>query len=73
MKLRGSHNNSIRAMTLTEVILVLVVVLLLAAIFLPALGRMQRRASRITCINNVKMVGLAYKIWEGDNHDKFPI
>jgi len=59
-------------MTLTEVILAVFVVLLLAAILLPALAPMQRRSSRIGCVNNLKEVGLAYKIWSNDNNDRYP-
>jgi hypothetical protein len=27
---------------------------------------------RITCLNNLKQVGLAYRIWANDHHDRFP-
>jgi len=30
------------------------------------------RAERIQCVNNMKQVGLAFRIWAGDHRDKFP-
>jgi len=59
-------------MTLFEVIIVLAVLVILAAMLLPALLPPQRRISHIGCVNDLKEVGLAYRIWSGDNNDKYP-
>ncbi len=32
----------------------------------------QRKAQHITCGNNLKQIGLAFKIWAGDHGDKYP-
>jgi competence protein ComGC len=61
------------AMTLIEVLMVLAVLMIMAAIFLP--GLLQPRphyAYRIQCVNNLKQVGLATRVWEGDNNDRYP-
>ena len=45
---------------------------ILAALLLPAMTVAQRKAKRINCVNNLKEVGLAFKIWEGDHSDQYP-
>jgi hypothetical protein len=32
----------------------------------------QQRAERIQCVNNLKQLGLAMRVWAGDNDDKYP-
>lgn len=63
------------AMTLFEVGVVVAVLLIVVAVLLPNLRRPRRSspATRINCINNLKQIGLAYRIWEGDNGDTFPM
>ena len=34
--------------------------------------RSQPKAQRISCINNLKQIGLAFRIWSGDNYDQYP-
>jgi hypothetical protein len=38
---------------------------------LPALAAAKRKAQRISCVNNIKQDALAFRIWEGDNGDKY--
>jgi prepilin-type processing-associated H-X9-DG protein len=45
---------------------------LLTAILLPSLAG-SRKSSRISCVNNLKQTGLAFRIWQGDNGDKYPM
>jgi len=40
---------------------------------LPALASAKRKAKRINCVNNLKQDGLAFRLWEGDNGDKYPM
>jgi type II secretory pathway pseudopilin PulG len=66
------------AMTMIEVLMVLAAVMVLAAIALPALlgshtSMAPARATRIQCVNNLKQVGLSFRVWEGDNGDKYPM
>jgi prepilin-type processing-associated H-X9-DG protein len=62
-------------MTLFEVGVVIAVVMILALIILPAIRDPHgiSKAPGIACINNLKQIGLAYRIWEGDNGDKYPM
>src|ERR1035438_5895923 len=64
-----------RAFTLLELLLVILVLIILAAMFLPANSGAHGRdkARRINCVNNLKENGLAFRVWAGDNGDKFPM
>jgi prepilin-type processing-associated H-X9-DG protein len=45
----------------------------LAIAVLPALLRPGRgKASRISCVSQLKQVGLAYRMWSNDNQERFP-
>jgi prepilin-type N-terminal cleavage/methylation domain-containing protein/prepilin-type processing-associated H-X9-DG protein len=72
MKTRHTTNQT-RGMTLIEVLVAVFVITLLAAMFLPALAAAKRKHSRIGCVNNLKEIGLAFRVWEGDNGDKYPM
>jgi hypothetical protein len=39
---------------------------------LPALAAAKRKAQRINCVNNLKQIGLSFRIWGGDNGDRYP-
>lgn len=43
-----------------------------AAMLLPAFAKAKQKAQSIACVNNLKQVGLAFRIWAGDNNDQFP-
>jgi hypothetical protein len=63
-----------RAFTLVELLLVIFVVTVLAVLLLPAIvstGHDGRQG--INCVNNLKEIGLAFRVWEGDNGDKYPM
>src|ERR1035438_9589462 len=72
MKFRLSHRPD-AAMSLFEVGVVVAVVLIVWALLVPMLMNAQRRAHATSCVNNLKQVGLAYRIWEGDNGDIYPM
>ncbi len=39
----------------------------------PHISSSQAEAQEITCVNNLKMCGLAFRMWAGDNGDQFPM
>jgi prepilin-type processing-associated H-X9-DG protein len=72
MNLRVSDRRNY-ALTRIEAIVVIFSLLLLVIMLLPALGAAARKRSKIGCANQLKQMGLAFRIWEGDHQDKYPM
>lgn len=60
-------------MTLVEVLVVIAVLAIFVILLLPALVPYRSGRMRINCANNLKQVGLAYRLWEEDNNDNYPM
>ncbi len=65
-------NNRAKNFTLVELLVVIAVIAILAALLLPALNKARDRAKAICCINNLKQSGLAISSYADDNNGFAP-
>jgi prepilin-type N-terminal cleavage/methylation domain-containing protein/prepilin-type processing-associated H-X9-DG protein len=60
-----------RGLTLVELLVVMVIIAVFAAMIIPANTPNKARAYRIQCVNNLKQISVGDRLWIGNN--KFPM
>ncbi len=64
--------NRHRAFTLIELLVVLAIIILLAAVLLPALSEARRRGLRTVCLSNLRQVGILFTFYAQDQGGLYP-
>jgi len=62
-----------KGFTLVELLVVVAIIGILAAILMPALNSAREQARRSSCISNLKEIGLGMNMYAGDWREKFPM
>lgn len=58
--------------TLVEMLVVIAVIAILAALLFPVLSAAKNRAGRATCSNNLRQISLGVRMYADDSNDKLP-
>jgi general secretion pathway protein G len=67
---RSSRNGS--AFTLVEVLTVIAIIAIIAALLFPVFGTVRGKAREISCLSNVRQIGMAFKMYAQDSDELYP-
>lgn len=67
------NNKKTRGFSLTELAVATAITTVLVGLTVPALGQVKKEARKITCMSNLRQLGIGYRMFLTENEGKFPI
>ncbi|MGO8676758.1 MAG: type II secretion system protein [Limisphaerales bacterium] len=69
---RPPTGRACRAFTLVELLVVIAIIGILSGMLLPSLGRAKTKAQNTVCVNNLRQLGIATRLYSEDNNNLLP-
>ncbi|HXR05960.1 MAG TPA: type II secretion system protein [Candidatus Acidoferrum sp.] len=70
--MKQETTRKVSAFTIIEMLVIIAVLMVLAAVLLPSFSRATAKSPRISCLNNLKEIGTGYRLWAEDHGDLVP-